>query len=162
MDKDVFIELMNIATTSVEFSFNNKLYKQINRVAMGSPLGPALANIFVGYQEEKLFIDNNQPLIYFRYVDELNCNRFLKQLNSLHQSLNFTHEKEVNGKLPFLDVLVEKSNTKFLTSVYRKPSFSGQYNRWDSFGPKSRKNNLIGTLVHRALEICSPSNYPQK
>ena len=170
MDKDVFIELMNIATTSVEFSFNNKIYKQIDGVAMGSPLGPALANIFVGYQEEKLFIDNNQPLIYFRYVDdtfamfedELNCNLFLKQLNSLHQSLNFTHEKEVNGKLPFLVVLVEKSNKKFLTSVYRKPSFSGQYNRWDSFGPKSRKNNLIGTLVHRALEICSPSKLPQE
>ena len=96
------------------------------------------------------------------FEDELNCNRFLKQLNSLHQSLNFTHEKEVNGKLPFLDVLVEKSNTKFLTSIYRKPSFSGQHNRWDSFGPKSRKNNLIGTLVHRALEICSPSKLPQE
>ena len=53
MDKDVSIELMNIATTSVEFSFNNKIYKQIDGVAMGSPLGPALANIFVGYQEEK-------------------------------------------------------------------------------------------------------------
>ena len=96
------------------------------------------------------------------FEDEFNCNRFLKQLNSLHQSLIFTHEKEVNGKLPFLDVLVEKSNTKFLTSVYRKPSFSGQYNRWDSFGPKSRKNNLIETLVHRALAICSPSKLPQE
>ena len=114
---------------------------------MGNPLGPALANVFGGYQEEKLFIDNNQPLIYFRYVDdtfatfedEFNCKEFLKQLNSLHQSLNFTHEKEVNGKLPFVDVLIEKSNTKFLTSVYRKPSFSGQYNCWDSFGPKRRK-----------------------
>ena len=153
MDKDVFIKPMNIAATSVEFSFNNKMYKQVDGVAMGSPLGPALANIFVRYQEEKLFIDNNPPLIYFRYVDntfttfenEFNCNQFLKQLNSLHQSLTFTHEKEVNGKLPFLDVLVEKSNTKFLTSVYRKPSFSGQYNRWDLFGPKRRKNNLIGT-----------------
>ena len=170
MDKDVFIELMNIATTSVEFSFNNKMYKQIDGVAMGSPLGPALANIFVGHQEEKLFIDNNQPLIYFRYVDdtfamvedEFNCNRFFKQLNLLHHSFTFIHEKEVNGKLPFLDVLVEKSNTKFLISVYRKPSFFGQYNRWDSFGSKSRKNNFIGTLVHRALEICSPSKLPQK
>ena len=83
IDKDVFIELMNIATTSVKFSFNNKIYKQIDGVAMGSPLGPALANIFVGYQKEKLFIDNNQPLIYFRYVDdtfamfedESNCNQ---------------------------------------------------------------------------------------
>ena len=170
MDKDVFMELMNIATTSVEFSFNNKMYKQIDGVAMGSPLGPALANIFVGYLEEKLFIDNNQPLIYFRYVDdtfamfedEINYNRFLKQLNSPHQSLTFTHEKEVNGKLPFLDVLVEKCNTKFLTSVYRKPSFSGQYNRWDSLGSKSRKNIFIGTLVHRALAICLPSKLTQE
>ena len=47
MDRDVFIELMNIATTSVKFSFNNKMYKQIDGVAMGSPFGPALAKIFV-------------------------------------------------------------------------------------------------------------------
>ena len=59
MDKDVFIELMNIGTTSVEFNFNNKMYKQIDGVAMGRPLGLVLAHIFVGYQEEKLFIDNN-------------------------------------------------------------------------------------------------------
>ena len=65
MDKDVFIELMNIATTSVEFNFNNKMYKQIDGVAMGSSLGPALTNIFVGYQKEKLFIGNNQPLTHF-------------------------------------------------------------------------------------------------
>ena len=48
------------------------------------------------------------------FKDEFNCNQFLKQLNLLHQPLTFTHEKEVNGKLPFLDVLVDKSNSKFL------------------------------------------------
>ena len=54
-----------------------------------------------------LFTDNSQPLIYFRYVDdtfavledELNCNQFLKQLNLLHQSVTFTHEKKINGSL---------------------------------------------------------------
>ena len=35
----------------VEFSFDGKMYKQIDGVAMGSPLGPILANIFVGYLE---------------------------------------------------------------------------------------------------------------
>ena len=37
---------------------------------MGSPLGPALANIFVGYQEAKLFNVAKRPLVYFRYVDD--------------------------------------------------------------------------------------------
>ena len=44
--KEIFIELMNIATTPAEFSFNNVMYRQIDDAALGSPLGPALANIF--------------------------------------------------------------------------------------------------------------------
>ena len=53
--KAVFIELMKSATSGVEFSFNNIMYKQTTAVAMGSTLGPALANIFVGFYKEKLF-----------------------------------------------------------------------------------------------------------
>ena len=56
-----------------------------------------------------------------------------------------------------MDVLVTKSNNKFITSVYRKPTFTGQYIHWNSFGPKQRKTNLIDTLTHRALKICSKS-----
>ena len=40
--RDIFVELMQLTTSSVEFSFNNKMYRQIDGVAMGSPLGPAL------------------------------------------------------------------------------------------------------------------------
>ena len=50
---------------------------------------------------------------------------FLNQLNPLHPSLAFTHKKEVEGELPFLDILEEKSDTELLTSVYRKKTFSG-------------------------------------
>ena len=45
--REIFIELMQTATSSVEFSFNDSMYRQTDDVAMGSPLGPALANIFV-------------------------------------------------------------------------------------------------------------------
>ena len=55
ISKNVFVELMKSARPSVEFSFNNTMYKQTDEIAMGSPLGPALANIFVGYYEKKLF-----------------------------------------------------------------------------------------------------------
>ena len=43
--EDTFRELMLIATRGVEFSFSNQMYKQLDGVAMGSPLGPALLNI---------------------------------------------------------------------------------------------------------------------
>ena len=43
--KHVFIELMKTATTLIELSFNNIMYKKIDGVAMGRPFGPALANI---------------------------------------------------------------------------------------------------------------------
>ena len=110
--KDVFAELMKSATSSVEFSFNNAMHKQTDGVAMGSPLGPALANIFSEYYEEKLFSETQKPPIYFRYVDntfsifdyEAEANAFLTKLNCLHPSLKFTFEKEKEKCLPFLDV----------------------------------------------------------
>ena len=43
--------LILICTKNIQFSFNNKLYFQCDGVAMGSPLGPMLADIFVGYLE---------------------------------------------------------------------------------------------------------------
>ena len=45
--KDVFRNLLTVVTKESFFMFNNKFYKQINGVAMGSLLGAALANIFM-------------------------------------------------------------------------------------------------------------------
>ena len=122
---------------------------------MDSPLGSALTNIFVGYYENKLFISVKKPLLYTRYVvdtfaifrSETKADKFFTTLNSLHSALKFTMEKEANHTLPFLDVKMEKENGQFLTSIYRKSTFTGQYICWDSFGPSKRKTNLIGTLV---------------
>ena len=52
--------------------FDYLLYKQINRVAMGSPLGPTLANAFLCHYEKE-WLDNCpihfKPVIYKRYLD---------------------------------------------------------------------------------------------
>ena len=159
----VFIELMDIATKSVSFSFNETMFLQIEGVSMGSPLGSILANIFVGFHERRLFDKFPKPFTYLRYVDDTfvsiksrsDALEFFDTLNQLHYSLSFTMEGESNGLLPFLDVLVERGDSSFLTSVYRKPTFIGLYLDWHSFAPKSRKLNLIRCLSYRALNICS-------
>ena len=125
----VFIELIESATSSVEFSFNDKMYKQTNEIAMGSsPLGLTLANIFVGYFEYKLFTRVKKPTIYCRCIDDTfaifkqedDVDDFLVTLNRLHPAPKFMFEKERDGKLPFLDILVERTELGFETNVYRK------------------------------------------
>ena len=130
-----------------------------------APLGPALVNIFVGYYEEKLFSEISKPSVYFRYVDntfvifqnEKESEEFLTRLNGLHSSLRFTFEKEKNNTLPFFDVFVERAKASYETNIYRKPTFTGPYLRWESFTPIKRKASLVSTLVHCALMICSKS-----
>ena len=41
-------------TTGVQFSFDDKMWQQVDGVAIGSLLGPVLANIFVGFYEQRL------------------------------------------------------------------------------------------------------------
>ena len=47
------MDLLGVATKGQLFQFNGSLYEQINGVAMGSPLGPLLANVFMLSIEEK-------------------------------------------------------------------------------------------------------------
>ena len=44
-------KLFLFATSKTHFIFNSKFYNQIDGVAMGSPLAPVLANIFMGFHE---------------------------------------------------------------------------------------------------------------
>ena len=70
---------------------------------MRSPLGPALANIFVGYHVEKLSSVIRKPSLHFRYVDDTfaifdhaaELYEFLVTLNCLYPSLNFTFKKDL-------------------------------------------------------------------
>ena len=44
-------ELLNLCTKSVHFAFHGNIYVQNDDVAMGSALGPVLANIFLAELE---------------------------------------------------------------------------------------------------------------
>ena len=142
--KSEFRSLLQFAVKDNLILFNGKYYIQIDGVAMGSPLGPTLANIFLCHWEE-IWLEKCpkqfRPLYYRRYVDdtfllfasESHVKKFLVYLNSRHGNMNFTFETEVDNKLPFLDVLVSREGHSLITSLYRKPTFSGLYTNFNSF-----------------------------
>ena len=157
------------ATTDVEFSFDGSIYRQIDGVAMGSPLGPVLANIFVGFCESEIDAEC-WPLLYCRFVDdtfsifntEAEACSFFRRLNDLHPDLQFTMERETENRLPFMDVSIERVGNDLVRSIYRKLTFTGLYTRWDSFAPTGQKISLIKSLASRALRICSVSTLPEE
>ena len=91
--------MIKMATVGVEFSFNKLIYRQIYGICMGSPLGPIVANIFVGYYERKLFKRSVGPKMYVRYIDHTfvgfknkkHSDEFLKYLCKLQPSLKYIH-----------------------------------------------------------------------
>ena len=62
LTKTVFKELFSLATKDSHFIFDGTLYKQIDGVAMGSPVGPTLANAFLVYHEKNRL--ENCPVEY--------------------------------------------------------------------------------------------------
>ena len=161
-----FRELLTLATTESFILFDGKYYRQLDGVAMGSPLGPTLANIFLSYHEQRWLSEcpiSCKPIYYKRYVDDIfvlftnssQIGEFQSYMNSRHASMNFTSEIEYDNSLPFLDVKVIRNQNTFITSLYRKPTFSGVYTNYNSFLPSVYKVNLISTLLFRAFTICS-------
>ena len=105
ISKNDFRDLLNLATKESFFTFNNKFYIQVDGVAMGSPLGPILANIFLSHHEENWLNKcpiKFKPSFYRRYVDDIfvlfesseSADSFREYMSSKHQNINFTVEKE--------------------------------------------------------------------
>ena len=134
--KPILKELLLLCTKHLHFSFNGEIYIQIDGVAMGSPLGPLLANIFMISLEEKVLPKVSSYLCFWkRYVDDIYTyvvpemiDFILKELKSYHPNIKFTYELEEDNKIVFLDVLINRINPNEIeTSVYKKKTNTDIY-----------------------------------
>ena len=119
LTSEVFRKLLQFAVKNVLFIFNNQLYQQIDGVAMGSPLGPTLANLFLCHHETKWLTNcplEFKPALYKRYINDIfllfkdasHIDKFLNYLNAQHSSIQFTSEIETNSMFNFLDITIAK------------------------------------------------------
>ena len=165
-DRSQFIKLLSLSVKNCHFIFNGHMYQQIHGGTMGSPLGPLFANFFMSFHEKSWLhncLSSFKPLLYRRYVDDCfllfrsldHMPLFLSYLNRQHPNIFFSSELEKNGKLPFLDSEITRSNGRFSTSVYRKPTFTGLFTNFYSFVPLVYKRSLVCFLLHRIFHLCS-------
>ena len=134
---------------------------------MGSPLSPVLANIFMEDLETRaLETFPWKPKMWRRYVDDVlviwphgdqRLKEFHLHLNGQNLSIQFTLEKESEGRIAFLDVQLERRGAGVLTSVFRKKTHTDQYLNFNSNHPTKVKRGIIQCLRHRAEKVCSGS-----
>ena len=129
-------KLFLFATLHNHFIFNSKFYKQIDGVAMRSPLASVLANIFMVFYESKWLNEYNldKPKFYLRYVDDIlaafdkeqDSVNFLNFLSKRHSNIKLTIDKQINHSITFLDVFISGINNQNLTlQTYHKSTYTG-------------------------------------
>ena len=147
-----FKRMLKLACEGI-FMYKNKFYKQSDGVAMGSPLGPSLANFFLGYLETTFFQNNlHFPQFYCRYVDDIfavfknehDIDKFFNYINSVHQNMKFTKDVALpDSSFPFLNVEIKINTNTFNSWIYRKPTHTNVFLNYKAIAPDSFKRGLI-------------------
>ena len=118
-------ELLILSTKNIYFTFNNETYIQVDGVAMGSPLDPVLANMFMVELQKSVIPDlNDKVKLWKRFVVDTYClarseyiDNVLLALNSFHKKIKFTIEIEKDNTISFLDILIIRKPGKIETTV---------------------------------------------
>ena len=157
--------LLEFCLKNTYFQFKVGYYEWTDRAAMGSPISPIVANLFMEDLEvQAIMTSPSPPVLWKRFVDDTftiikkqHKNNFLEHLNSINPSIKFSSEETgPDGSMPFLDILITpKEDGSLQTSVYRKPTHTDLYLQWDSHHTIPSKYSVVGTLYHRAKTICS-------
>ena len=123
---------------------------------MGSPVSPNLANIFMEWLEGEAIATapiECRPKLWKRYVDDVlevikdgQVQQLTDHLNTVDTTNNikFTHEPEVEGVIPFLDILITKKDDGTVKlCVSCKMTHTDQYLNFESHHPLHHKLGVV-------------------
>ena len=159
------ISLLEFCLKTTYFQFKGRFYEQLQGAAMGSPISPIEANLYMeDFEIKAINSAEYPPRIWKRYVDDtfvviesVRKEKFLEHINNMDPHIQFTTEDaKPDGSLPFLDTKVlPQPDNSLLTTVCRKPTHTDLYLQWDSHHHLSVKYSVINTLKYRARAVCS-------
>ena len=151
------LELLEFCLCNTYFLFQGQFYEQTQGAAMGSPMNPVVADLYMeSFEDRALTSAMNPPRWWQRFVDDTfvilkqsHREQFLEHINSVDASIQFTtEESKQDGSMPFPDTLVTPQEDGTLTTrVYRKPTHTDLYLQWDSHHSMACKYSVINTLT---------------
>jgi hypothetical protein len=163
---DDIMQLLTFIAHTTYFKFQGQVYQQKFGTAMGSPVSPLIANLFMEDLETKVITTAPQdirPRLWKRYVDDILAivpkdaiPRLLDHLNSIDptDSIKFTHEAMRDNHIPFLDAdICVKPDGNIKLKIYRKATHTNQYLSFKSHHHISHKMSVVRTLVDRAETV---------
>ena len=118
MDPSLVCQLTEQSLKSTYFTFQGQIFKQLKGLAMGSPLSPVIANLFV---EDFGNMALTTGLSAQRYVDDTfviwphGTKIFLHYINHLHENIEFTIEKEENSQIDGYPLAIKHFLNSLLT-----------------------------------------------
>lgn len=149
-----------VCLTSTEIMFNNKTYKQIRGLRMGSALSPILADFVVEDMLDSAFRKIDRPVLLIKYVDDImavieeeKAEEMLTALNQMDPHIKFEIEKELDHRINYLDVTIINEGWQPKTKWYQKHISSGTFLNYHSHHSKS---NIWNTAVQYVVTmICN-------
>ena len=162
-DKETFVLLTQIASCNVIMSTHAGYYKQVDGLAMGSPPAPHLANGWMSKFDDQI---KGDAKLFARYMDDILRNikrsyieQKLNELNNIHPALKFTIEREINGMIAFLDMMIINNGGKLSSTWYSKPTDTGLIMNYHALAPRRYKRSVVSGFVHRIYRACSTWQY---
>ena len=166
------VELVELCLRTTYFQFQDNYFEQTDGAAMGSPLSPVIANLFIEDLEQKAIQSAVlQPKLWVRYVDDTfiiwphgkeHLHAFHEHLNQQNPNNQFTIDEEKEGQIAFLDVLVTRQAGRMSTSVYRKPTNTDCYIPFSSHHHPRVLTGVIRFMRDRALQVCDEDHRQQE
>ena len=137
MKVEHIISLLKFCLKTTYFQFQGRFYEQIQGAAMGCPISPIVANLFMeDFKVKAINTAQCPPKMWKRYVDDT-CvilysarkEEFSKHINSIGPHIQFTSEDaKPDGSIPFLDIMVmPQPDGSLKATVYRKPTHTDMY-----------------------------------
>jgi hypothetical protein len=162
--RDFLIKAMEFVLTKGYITFQEQIYQQTNGAAMGSPMIPPYANIFM-YQLEKDIVHKHTAsgslILFKRFIDDVfiitrnsDISELQEELNTMKPFIKLTWTPPAKH-CNFLDLVISIKNNKLHTNVYQKQLNTYAYLPFHSYHTTAQKKGFIKGEAIRYARICT-------